>query len=62
MLIQSHRQEALSRAYIHAIAGSCGFSCSTRDFDYGIDMSLHVSMTRTIRHAPRVHSIVNQNQ
>ena len=41
MLIRSHRQEALSRAYIHAIAGSCGLSCSTRDFDYGIDLSLH---------------------
>lgn len=41
MLIQSHRQEALSRAYIHAIAGSYGASCSFRDFDYGIDMTVH---------------------
>jgi len=41
MLTRSHRQEALSRAYIHAIAGSCGLSCSFRDFDYGIDMTLH---------------------
>ena len=41
MLIKSHRQEALSRAYIHAIAGSCGLSCSFRDFDYGIDLTVH---------------------
>ncbi len=41
MLIRSHRQEALSRAYIHAIAGRCGLGCSFRDFDYGIDLSVH---------------------
>ena len=40
MLIQSHRQEALSRAYIHAIAGRCGMSCGSPEFDYGIDMTV----------------------
>jgi Domain of unknown function (DUF4365) len=41
MLIQSHRQEGLSRAYIHAIASRCGLGCSFREFDYGIDLSVH---------------------
>ena len=41
MLIRSHRQEALSRAYIHAIAARCGLSCSGRDYDYGMDLSVH---------------------
>ncbi len=42
MLTRAHRQEALSRAYIQAVAGACGLSCSFRDFDYGIDTTLHV--------------------
>ncbi len=41
MLTKSHRQEALSRAYIQAIAARCGMSCSFRDFDYGIDVTIH---------------------
>jgi hypothetical protein len=41
VLIQTHRQEAVSRAYIHAIAARCGLGCSFRDFDYGIDLSVH---------------------
>ena len=41
MLIQSHRQEGLSRAYIHAIASRCGLGCSFREFDYGIDLTVH---------------------
>ncbi len=41
MLIRTHRQEAVSRAYIHAIAARCGLGCSFRDFDYGIDLAVH---------------------
>ena len=41
MLIPSHRQEGLSRAYVHAIASRCGLGCSFREFDYGIDLSVH---------------------
>jgi hypothetical protein len=41
LLIRTHRQEAVSRAYIHAIAARCGLGCSFRDFDYGIDLSVH---------------------
>jgi len=41
MLTRAHRQEALSRAYIQAVAGCCGLSCGFRDFDYGIDTTLH---------------------
>jgi hypothetical protein len=41
VLIRTHRQEAVSRAYIHAIATRCGLGCSFRDFDYGIDLTVH---------------------
>jgi hypothetical protein len=41
VLIATHRQEALSRAYIQAVAARCGMSCSFRDFDYGIDVTVH---------------------
>ncbi len=38
MITVQHTQESLSRAYIHAIAGSAGVNCSIdRAFDYGID-------------------------
>lgn len=41
MLTRNHRQETLSRAYVHAIAGVCGLSCSGREYDYGVDLTLH---------------------
>ncbi len=41
MLTRNHRQEAMSRAYVQAVAGRCGLSCSVREFDYGIDLTLH---------------------
>ncbi len=41
MLTVTHRQEAISRAYIQAVASKCGMNSSFRDFDYGIDVTLH---------------------
>ena len=42
MLTRNHRQEALSRAYVQAIAARCGLACNfTRDYDYGVDLTLH---------------------
>lgn len=41
MLTRNHRQEVMCRTYVQAIAGRCGLSCSLRDFDYGIDVTLH---------------------
>ena len=41
LLTPQHRQGAISRAFIQAVAGRCGMSCSFRDFDYGIDMTLN---------------------
>ena len=41
MLTKNHRQEALSRAYIQAIAARAGMSCSSRAVDYGIDVTVH---------------------
>src|SRR5438093_1614359 len=41
LLTRNHRQEALSRAYIQAVAARCGMNCSFRDFDYGIDATVH---------------------
>jgi hypothetical protein len=51
MLIQPHRQEAVCRAYIHAIAARCGLGCSFRDFDYGIDLSVHSIRRKGRRYA-----------
>src|SRR5947209_15670929 len=41
MFTRMHQQEGLSRAYIQAVASRCGLSCSFRDFDYGIDVTLN---------------------
>lgn len=40
MMPTSHRQEALSLAYIRAIAAQCGTSMEERGKDYGIDLTL----------------------
>jgi hypothetical protein len=40
-LTPEHCQEALSRAYIQAVAAQCGMLYSTPVPDYGIDMTLH---------------------
>jgi hypothetical protein len=50
MLIRAHRQEGVCRSYIHAIAARCGLSCSFRDFDYGIDLSVHAITRRGKRY------------
>src|SRR5262249_39045418 len=39
------------RAYIHAIAARCGLSCRFRDFDYGIDLTVHSTSRRGQRYA-----------
>jgi hypothetical protein len=42
VLPRNQRQEALSRAYVRAIAARCGLLCDfAREYDYGIDLSLH---------------------
>jgi hypothetical protein len=50
VLTRNHRQEVMSRAYVQAIAGRCGLACSLRDFDYGIDLTLHDIRRRGHRH------------
>jgi hypothetical protein len=47
LLTPEHCKESLARAYIHAIAGQVGLSCSIRDYDYGIDITLHEITIRT---------------
>lgn len=39
-LPRSHRQEALSHAYVRAVAAEAGVSCGDVVMDYGIDMFL----------------------
>lgn len=42
MLTENHIREGLSRAYISAVAHRAGYNCSfSREFDYGVDGSLH---------------------
>ena len=51
MLTRNHRQEALSRAYVQAIAARCGLACNfTRGFDYGIDLTLREIRRRNRRY------------
>jgi hypothetical protein len=47
LLTAGHSQESLTRAFIHAIAGHVGLTCSFREFDYGIDLALHQVTVRT---------------
>jgi hypothetical protein len=51
MMTRQHRQEALSRAYVQAIAACCGLNYSTRALDYGLDVSLHEITRRRGRFA-----------
>ncbi len=52
MLTRNHRMEALSRAYVQAIAARCGLVCSTtREYDYGIDLTLHLVQRRERQYA-----------
>jgi hypothetical protein len=41
MMTREDRQEALSLAYVHAVAAACGMTHSVPSKDYGIDISLH---------------------
>jgi hypothetical protein len=41
LLTRNHRQEALCRAYVLAIAARCGMSASVANPDYGIDLTLN---------------------
>jgi hypothetical protein len=40
-MTDQHKEEALSRAFVHAIAARAGAIVSIWDFDYGIDGSFH---------------------
>jgi hypothetical protein len=41
MMTREDRQEALSLAYVHAVAAAAGVTHSARLKDYGIDLTLH---------------------
>jgi hypothetical protein len=40
MMTREDRQEALSLAYVHAVAAMCGMTHSTQAKDYGLDLTL----------------------
>lgn len=46
MLTKAHRQEALSRAYVQAVAACAGLSFSEPRPDYGVDLWLHAVQIR----------------
>jgi hypothetical protein len=46
LLTRNHRQEALSKAYVQAVAACAGLGLSRPDTDYGIDLSLHAVVVR----------------
>lgn len=49
-MTRNHRQEGISRAYVQALAARCGLASSLRDFDYGIDLTLHEIQRRDRRY------------
>src|SRR5262249_25712094 len=46
VLTRQHRQEALSRAYVQAVAAQAGMNLTLRTTDYGIDLTLHDFLVR----------------
>lgn len=50
MMTRGHRQEALSRAYVRAIAARAGWICSEPEQDYGIDLCLRAVRIRGTRY------------
>jgi hypothetical protein len=51
LLTRSHRQEALCRAYVRAVAAQAGVICCEPEQDYGIDLCLRAVRRRDQRHA-----------
>lgn len=51
MVPRSQRQEALSRAYVRAIAAYPGLVCAEPEYDFGIDLCLRRIRVRGQRHA-----------
>jgi Domain of unknown function (DUF4365) len=49
-MTRNQRQEALSRAYVQAIAGQAGMGHTPRMNDYGIDLSIHEIVRRGNRY------------
>jgi hypothetical protein len=50
MMTRAHRQEALCRAYVQAVAAQAGLLWSRTDLDYGIDLSLRRVAVQGNRH------------
>jgi hypothetical protein len=56
LLTKQHRQEALCRAYVRAIAAQAGLICSEPEEDYGIDLCLRAIRSR----GPRLADVSGQ--
>jgi hypothetical protein len=52
MLPRNLRQEAMSRAYVRAVAARAGLICSDPGADFGIDLCLHTVEVRGRRWGP----------
>lgn len=57
MLLQNHRQEALSRAYVQAVAAWAGMTFSLPSNDYGIDLTLNEIEARGDRWGESGHKV-----
>jgi hypothetical protein len=51
MVPRSRRQEALSRAYVRAVAAQAGLICAEPELDFGIDLCLRGVRQRGQRYA-----------
>ena len=49
MITKQHRQQALCKAYVRAIAAQAGLICSEPEEDYGVDLCLRAIRSRGSR-------------
>lgn len=61
MITREHTQEALSTAYVHALAGMAGLNIGTRTIqDYGVDGSFHPVKVRNGERVQTGHAVLFQ--
>ena len=57
MITKQHRQEQLSRAYVHAVAAHAGLIFEPATTDYGVDGSIRIVQKREGRRLVCGHSL-----
>src|SRR5262245_35539033 len=56
-MTDEHRMEQLSRAYVQAVAATCGCTCARPEPDYGLDLTLRRVRRQRNGYGPRGRSL-----